>query len=432
MVKKIKVMFRIAVVLCIALVMLTGCNSTKVKPTSNENKVNSDKEYLEHNYMPLAMDDNNDVASLKLLDGDLNKELFLTGQIYGVKANTDLELKFLKYLNEKADVKYYLQEIPYSSSISINEYIKTGDEKILQELFSAAKGGVLWSKEEYAKWKMVYEFNKSLPSNKKITVLGIDIEQNPITAFKYMKSMLPQDAPNPKIDGAIKELKDAVNISIDNGNAIKAFSERLKNSINENRDVYKLYLRDKAFDFEMINNNVLNAVDVFSSKDANEYNKTRGKKMYENFKYIYSNMPQKGKIYGQVFIYNMFLKSHKGIDYFATLLNGSDSPVKDKLVSVMYTYKNCDYMVMGQNGAYTSRPISNYRTDNNSLDSIIKDNIALVKLNGEDSPFAKDLLWIESTFYPGTRSGNEVTTDYYQYVVIIKNSPAQTPLDKSN
>lgn len=432
MVKKIKVVFRIAVVLCIALVMLTGCNSTKVKPTSNKNKVNSDKEYLEHNYMPLAMDDNNDVASLKLLDGDLNKELFLTGQIYGVKANTDLELKFLKYLNEKADVKYYLQEIPYSSSISINEYIKTGDEKILQELFSAAKGGVLWSKEEYAKWKKVYEFNKSLPSNKKITVLSIDIEQNPIAAFKYMKSMLPQDAPSPKIDGAIKELKDAVNISIDNGNAIKAFSERLKNSINENRYVYKLYLRDKAFDFEMINNNVLNAVDVFSSKDANEYNKTRGKKMYENFKYIYSNMPQKGKIYGQVFIYNMFLKSHKGIDYFATLLNGSDSPVKDKLVAVMYTYKNCDYMVMGQNGAYTSRPISNYRTDNNSLDSIIKDNIALVKLNGEDSPFAKDLLWIESTFYPGTRSGNEVTTDYYQYVVIIKNSPAQTPLDKSN
>lgn len=427
--KKIKTICKVTAVFCIAVVTLTGCNMKKLIPTIVGNKTQSEKDYLNHSYMSLDATDNNDFSSYKLLDGDLNKDVFLTGQISGIKANVDLELKFLKDLNEKAGVRYYLQEIPYSSASKVNQYLETGNEKILDEAFASAKGGVLWTKEQYNKWKKIYNFNKSLPNNKKIIVIGIDIEQNPISAINYMISLLPNEAPPVKINSAIKELKNAVNTSQSSMTAFKAFGTNLKNSINDNKDDYNLYLKDKMFDFEMVSNNLLKTIEVFSSKDNNEYNKIRGKKMYENFVFIYNNMPNKGKVYGQVTINNVFQKNHKGVDYFASLLNSADSPVKNKLLSIMYIYKGCDRTVISQNRTYNSRAITTYSTENEQIDPFIKDDLTLIKLNGEGSPFKSDLIWPDSTFFPGTRVGNEVTTDYYQYVVVIKNSPAELPLE---
>lgn len=428
--KRIKALCKVTAIFCLTAVTLTGCNLSKLMPTANQNKTLSEKDYLNQNYISLDASDNNDFSSFKLLDGDLNKDIFLTGQISGVKANSDLDLKFLKYFKEKAGVKYYLQEIPYSYARVVDEYLATGNEKILDELYANTKGSVLWSKEQYNKWKKLYEFNKSLPNNEKIMLIGIDIEQQPINAIKYMISLLPNEAPPIKINGAINELKNSANISTKSINTFKDLCTSIKKSIDENRDEYNLYLKDKLFDFEMVNNNGLKTIEAYSSKDIDEYNKVRGQKLYENFVYIYSKMPNKGKIYGQVTTYNMFQKTHKGVDYFATLVNSKDSPVKSKILSIMYIYKTCDRLIIGQNGVYTSRMLTNYSSDNAQLDPLIKDDLTLIKLNGDGSPFKKDLLWPDSTFYPGTRVANEVTTDYYQYIVVIKNSPAELPWDK--
>lgn len=53
-----------------------------------------------------------------------------------------------------------------------------------------------------------------------------------------------------------------------------------------------------------------------------------------------------------------------------------------------------------------------------------KDESTLFKLNGRDSPFDKKLLWPIVHKIPE----GGVTTDYFQYIILIRNSKALTSL----
>ncbi len=150
------------------------------------------KKYLMNNYNKIIMGEE-DIQSLSIIDEDLrDKEIFLTGENHGVKANVELRMKFLKYFKEKIDFKYYLCELPYSTAYFINMYLKTGNEDILKEVYTALKGTDAWNKDDYFHWKEVYKYNETLSKDRKITIVGIDIEHQPINALKFMEYCLPE------------------------------------------------------------------------------------------------------------------------------------------------------------------------------------------------------------------------------------------------
>ena len=100
----------------------------------------------------------------------------------------------------------------------------------------------------------------------------------------------------------------------------------------------------------------------------------------------------------------------------ATKLSGDGSPVKDKIITILYTYSNCMHRNVDNTEGYILNPYGNVLL----LNSAAIDNFTLFKLNGDNSPFNEHPYIINAPF-------GGVTTDYIQYVVLIRNSPSSKP-----
>ncbi|EQB89758.1 hypothetical protein M918_19110 [Clostridium sp. BL8] len=137
-------------------------------------KPQSETAYLKKNTKELKLDKPEDYSDLKVISNSIeDKEIIFTGEGHGVKQNTDIQFKFLNYLIDNWDLRYYVIETGYSEAMMLNEYLATGNEEILKETFQE------WSafratKEDFSMIKKLYEKNKNLPEGKKVTILGID------------------------------------------------------------------------------------------------------------------------------------------------------------------------------------------------------------------------------------------------------------------
>lgn len=412
-------------IIILLITSLVGCESAV--DTKTENEPLSMEEFVKKNHTIIDTTDEN-YLSLKLLDLELeNKEIFLTGESHGVSADTELEFYFLKFFKEKADIRYYLHELSYSDACILNQFLETGDEKKLEVFFAPLKGTYEWTKEEYEKWKKVYEFNRSLPQNKKIKIVGIDIELQPISALRYIYSLIPNKEIPTEISPVINELM-AINLTINDAeniedSIIKNMSIKLKNNIENNHRIYEDYLGDKLFDFEMINDNIL--YNFEAREDRKTFDKIRDKKMYENFVKIYNKLPN-GKYYGQFGLNHVFQDKQNEVDWIASLMDGEKSPVKGKVLSTIYLYKDCK---KARNRDYKTIPMTTYNSADKVFDSSFKGDYTIVKLIGNNSPFEERLIWtLSPKAYAGNKPNEGVTTDYYQYIVLVKDSEASIPL----
>ncbi|CCQ92807.1 hypothetical protein CULT_110045 [[Clostridium] ultunense Esp] len=378
--------------------------------------------YLKNNYSRISNGENGDKLGLSIIEGDLrNKEIFLTGENHGVKANAELRMKFLKYIKEKTDFRYYLCEIPYSMAYFLNLYLEIGNEDILKEVYISLKGTDAWNKDDYEHWKEVYEFNKGLPKEKRITIVGIDIEHQPENAFKFMDYCISSQY----IFKEMEEIANYINlinkrnVNISSHELIR-FCEKLVDELVSKEDLYKTLLGENFYGFKHVNRNLLNMLEVYSS---NNFNGVRDKKMYLNFLELDKRLP-KGKYFGQIGLSHVFQKSFPHVTWFGAALNSQKSKFKGKILSIAYAYHNCRYLYP------TTR--KNYISSINTLDTTLKafnyfvnDKYIILKLNGENSPFSQALLWPVVHKFPG----EGVTTDYFQYLIIINNSKAVDTLE---
>jgi hypothetical protein len=425
---------RILLVLCLIFftsTFLVGCggqNQLKenksqkdVEATSvnNEMKEISMEGYIKKNYSTVDLKGKDFIKDLSIFDEDVkNYEVFLGGESHAISKNTDINLSLLKYFNQKADVRYLLCEVGYSFSAYMNEYLETGDEDILKSVYNSIKGTAGWSKESYEFWKNLREYNLTLPEHKKIIVIGIDIEHQMDTAYNYLRHILPAKAAPFEIQAIIKRIKDTSVADIKGENELKEILELLNKNIENNKDTYKKYLKSNFFYFDMVVNNMNNCVNAYKS----DFDVVREKSIYSNFKKAYEHYP-KGKYFGQFgmeHIYQRVCYSYLGEkDRFAMYLNKDDSPVKNKVLSIVYAYKDC----------YWTNPKQSYEEMANAcdiedislIDKYASTDITVFKLNGKKSPFDEKIYFVKKPI-------DGVTTEYFQYLLLIKNSRGITTL----
>jgi len=201
---------------------------------------------------------------------------------------------------------------------------------------------------------------------------------------------------------------------------------KLDESVKSNPKVYKEFFGDNLFGFELVNENIISQVKAYKD-NTSQFNQIRDSKMYDNFKKIYSHIP-KGKFYGQWGLNHAFQKSQGNVNWLASLMNNSDSPVKGKVLSVVYLYDNCDVM---KRGNYSTAKLTSYGSNDNILEPFFKEDITLFKLTGEQSPFHQELIWpFNINASNGIIPTEGVTTDYFEYMILIKNAKATIPLSK--
>ena len=183
------------------------------------------KDYLEKNHSIIYLKDES-MKDLSIMDDDLkDSEIFLTGENHGVKANIELRIKLLKYFKEKTNFKYYLCELPYSMTYFLNTYLETKDKSIIENVYEPLKGTDAWNKDEYDYWETLYNFNKKLPKNDKIILVGMDIEHQPKNAIKFMKYCLDKNHVSGKTNNHVKELRSRDSITDEE---LEYFCKKLK------------------------------------------------------------------------------------------------------------------------------------------------------------------------------------------------------------
>ncbi|MDV3428909.1 MAG: hypothetical protein LIR50_18115 [Bacillota bacterium] len=229
---------------------------------------------------------------------------------------------------------------------------------------------------------------------------------------------MPESEPYLKIKPYITAFKDGYKER--NTNAIIKAAENLKENIKANSGDYEKYLGNKYFDFNIVLDNIINSINAYASNSVN-IDSIREPAIYSNFKRIYSYLP-KGKYYGEFGLEHVSQNTYYSYlgdkTRFAMYLNGSDSPVKGKVLSIAYAYKDCKRMTWGGEG-YADSGLNNIDIFNNLSNS----DITLFKLNGAGSPFSRKICFVD------TEKSDRADTDYFKYIILIKNSKAAIPYE---
>ncbi|MFA6939828.1 MAG: hypothetical protein WCQ54_02450 [Clostridiaceae bacterium] len=399
--------------ICTAICLTASCSS-------NDKSIDMNS-YLTKNHAEINI---HDCSGFNLLDKDITKsDVILTGEAHAISKNYQVKLSMIKYLNEKYKLKYLLEEIGYSQSCFINQYLKTGDESKLKLVFNNLKGTAAWSKEYYDFFIKLREYNLTLPESERIIAIGIDIEHQIGTALIYLNSILPESEPIHEIKPYITDFKDGYKKK--NTNAVIKAAVNLQNNIKADSRDYEKYLGDKYFDFSIVLDNIINSKNAYASNSVN-FESIREPGIYSNFKRIYSNLP-KGKYFGEFgmeHVYQNICNSYMGDkSRFAMYLNSSDSPIKGKVLSIAYAYQNCKMMTWGK--TYGEGNADSGLNDIDILNNISKSDITLFKLNGDRTPFSKKIYFVE------TKKSDKTDTDYFKYIILIKNSKGTIPYDNS-
>lgn len=408
--KKVRFNKILILLICMAVCLAASC--------SNDKSIDMNS-YLTKNHAEINIDD---CSGFTLLDKDITKsDVILTGEAHAISKNYQVKLSMIKYLNEKYNVKCLLEECGYSQSCFINQYLKTGDESKLKLVFNDLKGTAAWSRDDYDFYLKLREYNMTLPENERIIVIGIDIEHQIGTALIYLNSILPESEPNMEIKPYITALKDGYKQR--NTNAVIKAAENLQNNIKADSGDYEKYLGDKYFDFSIVLDNIVNSINAHASNNAN-FESIREPAIYSNFKRIYSYLP-KGKYFGELGLEHVLQNtcdSYLGVKTrFAMYLNSSDSPVKGKVLSIAYAYQDCKMMTWEK--TYGEGYADSGLNDIDILKNISKSDITLFKLNGAGSPFSRKIYFVE------TEKSDRADTDYFKYIILVKNSKAAIPYE---
>lgn len=383
-------------------------------------------DYLKENYSEINTDDDNQLGDLAILDEDIiDKEIFFTGEIHGIKANSALHMKFLKYFKEKTDFKYYLSEYSYSNAHFFNKFLETGDTNILKAIFKELKGSYTWNKDSYKFWIDLYEYNNILSKERRIQIVGVDIELQPITAYRYWLDVLPLEKPPVEINKTIDNIINAFNKLDQTGfGSIYEAAKDLKKDMDSKEKIYREYLGDNYFGFKMVTINLLNYEKASKNKrNQVDWNNTRDKMIYENFELIERRLPN-GKYFGQWGINHGFQSKEKDIKWFATLLNDKKSKFKDKILSIAFNYDNSKQMGKFRDQQYIINQLDFTFPYMKVSNDAIGGDLNLYKLNGNNSPFSYITMYYTFTQKPLEES----MLQFFQYIVYIVDSGPTEPL----
>lgn len=133
------------------------------------------------------------IVNLGQLDSIVNNyTVFFTGENHTyANQNSNIELKMLKYLNEKAGVRNLIIELGFSRGYMLNKYIND-DTTFLKNMEGTT------STKYINLYKKLRAFNQSLPKDKRIKVHGIDVERFADDGPVLLNRLLPKNKKAPK------------------------------------------------------------------------------------------------------------------------------------------------------------------------------------------------------------------------------------------
>ena len=118
--------------------------------------------------------------------------LFLLGESHGVQKPQELDFTLLKHLNERAGIRYYIAEVDAIKAHYLNEYLKTGDTLTLNKVFRSwiAEKAQWANRDFYQKIGRIRMLNQTLPPTRQIQFVGIDRIQDKLLVAERLTELL--------------------------------------------------------------------------------------------------------------------------------------------------------------------------------------------------------------------------------------------------
>ncbi len=383
-------------------------------------------QFLRQNMMVLELED--DELDFHLTTEELEQHhIFLIGEGHGVAINGAIDLAFLKSFHEKAQVRYYLVEGGYALGRYLNKFVQEGDREILDMVFTHLQGTSWWTVDQYEKWLSIREFNRNLPQEDRIEIIGIDMEVPFTLPLMYLHELLPKEDPPMQISASIRRLKNLYTEFKDlQGDDIYSREVRvlvsllfttIKEEMKVHPHLYNRFLGENSEEFALIVDNIVNAFSIWS-KAGVQQNILRERISYENFLRISSQL-HRGKVLAQWGSSHVLQRQWRQVNWLASLLAGPDSPWEDRVLTFLLIYENCERLEFPsyQTLSYSTEWIENRE----AFYSLTPHEVTLFRLTSEESPFQEELFFLQYH----TRG---VTTDYFQNIILVQNSPASKPL----
>ena len=410
--------------LCITLLLCLLYSFTVKKYDNYSGKKNV--QYWEENRNLFESVNQNENLTFRNLDDYIKtNDLFLYGEFHGIKETTKIDFELIKYFNKKAGMKIHLAEIDFSQAYFLNEYLKSGNEKLIDYILNS---WIIYhgrNNLDYRnKWIQIYKLNKINPENLQIKVYGIDKIQNIEVTQNHLKILLSK-----------------INISSDFPKDENLFLEWAKDKL------------PKVISSINLNSTNINyTIDIdHMRKNLVDYKTTaRENIMFLNFNDFYKRYNFKGqKIYGYFGEAHVLQKEMNNKKDFGALVKNPNSPVKDKTFTIISRYLD-SYMdapskylpfFLRSNKEHTKTGVSCdntfslYHFGIADLKTITNKNTnTFFDINKSTSPYKNSLRLIKSTGLLSLISGMKITdkktstTDYAQGIILIRNSDWAEPL----
>ena len=386
-------------------------------------------DYLKNNKTTLDLNGTNQWELLKT-EAEHNQFIIL-GESHGAQDAQRIDLNLLKYLNKTVGTKNYIAELDYAQSSNINEYLRTGNETILKNVFRHwVKIHAQWGNYDfYNKIVKIRALNNTLPKAQQITFSGIDKVQDFELYFKLIDTYMG-DKNNPMLD-SLRHIVRAVFINSETVK-ISSFAKNYVAKIEKNKPEFEQLFGKNLPIFEYLIQNL-----SYCSTETSRVN--RPEAMFRNYKQLYTILHlEHEKIYGMF----GFFHSHQvpvqffGED-FASKLVSSDHPSAKKVISIVCLPIDSKYNEWDSKAQTWNKKSFSY--DDKSLLQVdgIEDlknlttthTTTLFKINGLNSPFSKTGRLFNGTATKGKLTGDFTIRDFaYQYVILMRNSDWLNPL----
>lgn len=355
-------------------------------------------------------------------------DLILFGEFHGTKETIKIDLQLIEYLNRKVGMKTHIAEIDFSQAYFLNEYLKSGNDSIVQYVLNSwlIKHG--HNNQDYNdKWKKVYELNKAKSdSSLHIRVLGIDKIQD----FKITRDHLYN---------IFKKLNIKHKIPVNEQDLIKWADDKLPSiigKISPNANNQK-WIDDILF----IQKNLIS----FDNQSREDF-------MFNNFIELYERYNLKNqKIYGYFGGAHILQQEINDKRDFGNLIVKSDLPLSKKTYSITSMYIDSymsapsEYLptLIKDDAEHTKMSITCdnmallYYYGINDLKSLTKKKSnTFFDINNLNSPYKNSLRLIDNIGLYSLLSGMKVTdkktvtTDYVQAIILIRNSDWAEPISE--
>ncbi len=411
----------------------------------------NEKSYIGKNSSTIDFTNYENYSALEIFDDSVkDKKIVLTNEEIGIKENAQIQYKFITYLMDTWELKYYLVDIGYAEAAIINEYLRTGDETLLESYNNSYMGYAFIGDSKQDMLKKLYLKNSQLPDNKKLNIMGIGINESFQSVDLYFKRIISR---NPdltekqieNINNFLENLKsEEIITNISNDEELEKRNEiifkhidNFYSDINANEEEYKEALNDDLNNIKIVLDNIRNLQEIMKTYHQDDSNNKNGNEkysqyLYDNLNSFYKDMNMK-RCY--IHVYQIYSYQHKILDVdFLGAKIAKDKKFKDKVLGINVIYQKGKF-----NFDNTQIQINAAREDLNTLLEEIKldKEDMVIDLNNSRSPYKRKFTPIyfpfpDDALYPQEDVAGEevggiigkkpgVTTDYFQGVIIIKN-----------